>query len=244
MHSFYNFAVDPEALVKSQTLKGYNKELARQANTEEAVQKYQVLDPKGVDEDYSGLFKSPLYYGAGVEFLAHNYFDFFDSDYNLKEIISMDDYDNPQRDIGSDIHALSQKKNKYKRQGVITRPGSPVRIQVKGTLNPTKEHMTNDGSRIMNFVGSSLAEACITQTAYQMRLILFTLGKGIHYRLVDNTFKKIEVVNNREISNKVDNNPFFWNRVRESFGLPLLEILYPTDPEGAAIKMELDGLDI
>jgi hypothetical protein len=241
MHSFYQYVIDAEALVKSQTLKGFNKELARQANTDEAVAKYQVLN-RLIDEDY-GQFRSPLYYGGGVEFLAESYLDFFDSNYNLKEIVSMDDWDNPQRDRGSDHHAVSAKKEKYKTQGVISQPGSPVRIQTKGTLNSTKEHMTNDGSRIMNFVGSSLAEACKSQTAYSMRLILFTLGKGLHYRLEDNIFKKIEVINSSEISKKIDKNPFFWNHMRKRFGLPILDIAYPKDPEGNAIKMELDELD-
>ena len=77
MHSFYQFVVDAEALVKSQTLKGFNKELARQSNKAEAVQRYQVLPRQQVVEDEYSQFKSPLYYGAGVEFLSHNYFDFF-----------------------------------------------------------------------------------------------------------------------------------------------------------------------
>ena len=117
-------------------------------------------------------------------------------------------------------------------------------IQTKGTLNPTKEHMTNDGSRIMNFVGSSLSEACQSQDAYYMRLILFTLGKGLHFRLDENTGKKIEVVNYSEISRKIDKNPFFWNHIRRRLGLPTIDIARPTDPEGTAIKMELDELDI
>lgn len=241
MHSFSKYVIDAEALVKSQTLKSFNVELARQANTDEAVKKYQVLN-KSADEDYNN-FKSPLYYGAGVEFLSEGYFEFFDSDYNLKEIVSMDDWDNPEKDRGSDHKAVSQKKVKYKKQGIISQPGSPIRFQTKGTLNPTKEHMTNDGSRIMNFVGSALAEACKGQTAYSMRLILFTLGKGLHYKLDGNTYKRIEVVNYQEIRKKIDKNPFFWNYMRERFGLSKLNVPYPKDPEGNAIKMELEAVD-
>lgn len=243
MHSFYQYVIDAEALVKSQTLKGFNEELARQSNTDEAVARYQVLPRQQVVEDEYTQFKSPLYYGGGVEFLSHNYFDFFRTDYNLVKMISMDDWDNPQRDRGSDHNNHSMKKHHYKKQGVISAPGSPVRIQTKGTLNPTKEHMTNDGSRIPNFVMYALAEACANGDAYQTRLILFTLGKGLHYILKDNSFNRIEVVNNKEISKKIDHNPFFWNEVRSSFGLPILDITRPLDPEGNAVKMELETVD-
>ena len=237
MHSFHKYVVDAKALVKTNTLRGFNRELARQSNTDEAVAKYQVLNGKP-EEDYS-QFKSPLYYGGGVEFLAESYFSFFGSAYNLTDIKSVDDWDHPERDRGSDHKAVSLKRQKYKVPNIITEPASPVRIQTKGTLNPLKEHKTNDGSRIMNFVGSALAEACKSGSAYQTRLILFTLGKGLHYRLEENTYRKIEVVHNKEIAKKIDNNPFFWNHVRERFGLPKAKI-YPTkDPEGKAIKMEL-----
>ena len=243
MHSFYQFVVDAEALVKSQTLKGFNKELARQSNKDEAVQRYQVLPRQQVVEDEYSQFKSPLYYGAGVEFLSHNYFDFFRTDYNLVQMVSMDDWDNPQRDRGADHKNMSMKKQHYKKQGVISAPGSPVSIQTKGTLNPVKEHMTNDGSRIPNWISYALSEACANGYAYQTRLILFTLGKGIHYVLDNNSHKRIEVVNNKEIARKIDNNPFFWNEMRKSFGLPTLDISHPMDPEGSAVKMELDALD-
>ena len=237
MHSFHKYVVNAKALVKTNTLRGFNKELARQSNTDEAVAKYQVLS--GVSEEDYSQFRSPLYYGGGVEFLAESYFSFFGSDYNLIDLKSVDDWDHPERDRGSDHKAVSQKKMKYKGPNIITEPASPVRIQTKGTLNPLKEHKTNDGSRIMNFVASALAEACKSGSAYQTRLILFTLGKGLHYRLEENTYRKIEVVNNKEIARKIDNNPFFWNHVRERFGLPKQKI-YPTkDPEGKAIKMEL-----
>jgi len=243
MHSFYKFVNDPEALVRDQTLKGFNRELAKQANTDEAVQKYQVLNPVSLDEEYTGKFRSPLYYGAGVELLAHVYFDFFGSVYNLVQVTSMDDWENPQRDTGSDQHAFSMQKKKYHKQKVISQPGSPVRIQVKGGLNPTKKHTTNDGSRIPNFIMNALAEACATQTAYQMRLILFTLGHGLHYVLDNNSYSKLEIVNHNEIKRKIDNNPFFWNKMRESFGLPLIDIKSAGDPEGLAVIAELESVD-
>ena len=239
MHSFYKYVNDAKALVKTNTLRGFNHELARQANTDEAVKKYQVLTGAS-EEDYS-QFKSPLYYGAGVEFLAESYFSFFGSDYNLVDIKSVDDWDDKGRDRGSDHMAVSQKKLDYKTQRVISAPGSPIRIQTKGTLNPMKEHKTNDGSRIMNFVGSAGMEAILTGTAYQTRLLLFTLGKGLHFVLKENTYNKIEVVNNKAISRKIDNNPFFWNHVRDRLGLPKVKIVSPKDPEGKAIAMELFG---
>ena len=239
MHSFHKYVVDAKALVKTNTLRGFNKELARQSNTDEAVAKYQVLNGTP-EEDYS-QFKSPLYYGGGVEFLAESYFSFFGSAYNLTDIKSVDDWDHPERDRGSDHKAVSLKRQKYKVPNIITEPASPVRIQTKGTLNPMKEHMTNDGSRIMNFVGSAGMEAILTGTAYQTRLLLFTLGKGLHFVLKENTYNKIEVVNNKAISRKIDNNPFFWNHVRDRLGLPKVKIVSPKDPEGKAIAMELFG---
>jgi transcription antitermination factor NusG len=238
MHSFNQYVNDAEKLLETETLKGFTKELVKQSNTTEAVNKYQVLSPK---EDEYTKFKSPLYFGSGVEFLSFGFFDFFGSDYNLIQVTSIDDWDNPQRDIGFDLNAVSQKHKKYKKQAVVSEAGSPIYIQVKGTDNPIKEHMTNDGSRIMNFVGASLAKARKDGNIYTTRLILFTLGKGLHWALNDNTSNCVEVIGNIQISKKIDNNPYFWNHMRKLFNLPIKSISSPMDPEGKAIIMELQN---
>ena len=47
--------------------------------------------------------------------------------------------------------------------------------------------------------------------AYSTRYILFTTGKGLHWKLEQNTCDDIEVVNYQKISKKIDNNIIFWN---------------------------------
>ena len=91
--------------------------------------------------------------------------------------------------------------------------------------------MTNDGSRIMNFYANAQGRARMLGEAYKARFVLFTTGKGLHYKLEKNTFSEIEVINYNAIDKRINNNPFFWNVLYAKLGLPEIPINSPKDPE-------------
>lgn len=241
MHSFPKFCIDPEALVKKQTMKGFVTAAGKQANTDEAAFKYnQSLF--GTDEDNTG-YKAPRYFGAAWEYFRHVYMDVYGSEYNLYGVFSNDDWDNPQPDRGGDGGASSRKKKNYPKLEIQTEPGSPVYFQDKSTENWTKEFMTNDGSRIMNYIGWAQSDARKRKASYQARYILFTSGKDLHYKLKENTCNIIEVINGKHISNKSDGDQVFWNELRRHFGLAPLPVQTPIDAEARIIEAANKELD-
>jgi len=242
MHSFTKFCINPEALVKKQIMKGFVTALGKQANTDEAAYKYNQ-SAFTTDEDYKG-YKSPRYFGAGWEFFRHVYMDVFGSEYNLYGVTSNDDWDNPLPDIGWDGSAFSRKTKFYKPLEIQTEPGSPVYFQDKATENWIKEYMTNDGSHIMNYLGSAQANARRRKASYQARYFLFTSGKGLHYKLEENTSKIITLLNGSHISRKCDGDQVFWNELRRHLGLAPLPGQTSIDAEARIIEEANKEVDI
>ena len=241
MHSFPKFCIDPEALVAEQTMKGFLKAAGKQANTDEAAYKYN--QSVFTAEEYEKGYKSPRYFGASWEFFRHVYMDIYGSEYNLYGVYSNDDWDNPQPDRGGDGGASSRKQKLYKNLEIQTEPGSPVYFQDKATENWIKEFMTNDGSRIMNFMGWAQSDARRRKASYQARYLLFTSGKGLQYKLNENTSKIIEVFNGKHISNKCDGDQIFWNELRNHLGLAALPVVSPVDPDAQIIDLAIKKLD-
>lgn len=233
MHSFTHFCIDPEALVRKQTMKGFVTAAGKQANTDEAAFKYNQPIFMS-DQDYNG-YKSPRYFGSAWEFFRQVYLNVYGSEYNLYGVWSNDDWDNPITDQGGDGGAYSRKKKHYRPLEIETEPGSPIYIQDKATENWIKEFMTNDGSRIMNFIGWAQSDARRQKVSYQARYILFTSGKGLHYKLDNNTNKIIDVINGNQISRKCDGDQVFWNELRSHLGLSPLKIPTSIDVEASII---------
>jgi len=241
MHSFPQFCIDPEALVKKQTMKDFVKEAGRQANTDEAASKYNqnLFD---IDEDYKG-YKAPRYFGAAWEYFRHVYMDVYGSEYNLYGVYSNDDWDNPLPDRGGDGGASSRKKKHYRKREIQTEPGSPVYFQDKATENWVKKFMTNDGSRIMNYIGYAQADAFRRKAAYQARYLLFTSGQGLHWKLKENTCDIIEVIDGKHIGDKSNGDQVFWNELRRHLGLSPLLVETPIDAEARIIEAANKELD-
>lgn len=240
MHSFNKYVIDAEALVKDQTLKGYLTQLGKQAKTDEAFNRYELSTQSNPYEADTQKYKSPKYFGAGGEFLAHNYFDFFGNDYNLVEYESVDDWDDPKKDGGTDGYAKSQKEKSYHKQFTKTKPGSKVFIQVKTTENGGKVFMTNDYSRIPNFCMNAMSSSIVSGGANQDRYLLLHTGLKLHYRLVENSNNLIVEIGRKEIAKKVDHNPFFWNQVRKSFGLQSLDVKTTPNPEYVSVMRQIN----
>jgi len=238
-HSFGKYCIDPTPLVKKGTLKGFSDALLKQSNLVEALVPYHDHHP---EEDEGKLIKAPKYFGAGGEFLAETYFEVYGVEYNLCDIVSYDDEEKSRRDGGVDHDARSRKTKIYKEYlNTKAVPGSPIYINTKTTVSPVKVHTTNDGSRIMNFFGHAQAKARAIGCSLSARYILFTTGKGLGLALTQNTFGLIQIVNYNEIKRHIDNDPIFWNRVREKLGLPKEALpLPPMDPEYKAILAEIE----
>jgi hypothetical protein len=55
--------------------------------------------------------------------------------------------------------------------------------------------------------------------AYTARYVLFTSGKGLHYKLDNNSNGMLEVIGFNEISKLIDGNVAFLNKLRVMVGL-------------------------
>jgi hypothetical protein len=233
-HSFGKFCIDKQALVEKETLDGFLKALLKQSNQDDALIPYHDQIP---EEDNGKLIRAPRYYGAGTELLSECYFEEYGRDYNLTGIKSYNDEEVVRKDGGVDQEARSIKSKHYSnRLNTLAKPNSPIYIQCKGSLNPTKEFTTNDGSRVMNFYGHAQGLARAEGQSYNARYILFTTGYKLHWVLEQNTFNMIEVVNYNNIKKRVNGDRIFWNRLREKFGLSTLDLSKgPVDPEYKSI---------
>jgi len=237
MHSFSKYNVGAEQLVAKQTLKHYLAVLFKQANSPEGAIPYNDVEPSDDQK-----IKAPRYYGAGGEFLSYIFFKTFGHAYNVHNVLMTDDVEVAKEDGGCDGEAACRVSKLYDRKTmkILTSPGSPVFIQVKTTTNSQREFTTNDGSNIMNFFGNAQMKAAITGHSFQARYILWTTGKSLGWKLVENTGGFIEVISYSEIAKKIDNDPVFWNNVREAFNLPILPTPISTaDPLFIAMQQEI-----
>lgn len=243
MHSWFKYCTDPAAFAKVTTLRKFIETMRKQANTDIALVPYrETVRLEDYDDiEFTGALKAPRYFGAGVEALAETFFEVFGSEYNVQGYSSQDSVEVDVEDTGYDAVAYTSKQKNYGKQiRKICQPGNHVYIQVKGTLNPTKEFMTNDGSRIMNFYANAQGRSRMMGEAYKARFMLFTTGKGLHYKLEANTFDEIEVINFSMIDKKINGDPFFWNAFFVKMGLPAIPIEFVKDPEYLSLEAELE----
>ena len=215
LHSFPDYCIGKDLLANSQTVAGYLDTLDSQSRNSEAKRKY--ISP--AEED-----RSIAYFGAGGEFLAHCYFEYFYKEYNLHEICSVDGRGMSKRDKGWDIEAKTLEERKH-RKIVNAKMDSLVYIQVKTMTDPKYIHKINDGSRIMNFVGASAMDAISREQGHSARFVLWTTGGGIDRILDDNTCKRIEVISRNEIASYIDDNTRFWIHVKARFGIDSTKIV-------------------
>jgi hypothetical protein len=244
-HSFFKYCIDPTVFDNCTTLREFLQQLKKQSNDDKAKVPYREdLKANQTEDDDLKTIKAPRYFGAGVEALAEVFFETFGlSDYNLGNYLSQDTIEEDLEDIGYDATAITAKEKKYGKVIEKLVPAmSPVYIQVKGVLNPTKEHTTRDGSYISNFIMASVMDAMSKGQCYSARYVLFTTGKGVHYKLDNNSKKCLEVVGYQKISKKIDNNIIFWNEFRDKIGLPALSIIGHKDVEWETMNKKVDKL--
>ena len=230
MHSFGKQAPMRSKLLEGNTLKEFVKSARVLSEDKKAIKVYETSDWKDLVK-IKGSW-SPHYFGAAVEFLCETYFEVFGAKYNLGNIRSADSYEDAEDDGGVDHYAesLAHKPLKGAQNYRRAEPMAPVYIQTKGTLDPRKEFTTNDGARLPNFFMNAQAQALEEGAAYTARYILFTTGKGIHWRLDNNSGGMAEVINFREISKNVDGNVVFWNALRKKAGVKQQKVTRTIDP--------------
>jgi hypothetical protein len=195
-------------------------------------------------KDYGSDQSCPTYFGMCVEWLAGHFLNHYGHLFNIKEVHMNDCEDNTTEDYGIDGIGVSVKEKMDPRTGRKILKGSPVYIQVKGTLNKTKEHKPNDGSRLPNFGMNAISSAIIEGKAYQARYIVFTTGAGLHYSLDKMSNNLLEVIGYRKIKALINDDMVFLNILRNSVGL----ITFPSlssnvDAEYAIIQKEILELE-
>lgn len=210
-HRFPDRCLDGGALVVRKTLRTFVKALGEQAKTQAAADAYSEPPRAKYRKDRShgkqGLL-SPTYFGEGGEFLRHCYFEFFGRSHNLEGVWSLNaSHGSIPEDLGWDGGAVSIGR------------GDPIYIQDKTTGKHASRHEMNDGSRVMNFVGSAAMHAIASErdgngtVATNARFILWTTAKGVHRTLERRMHGMVEVVGCERISRDVDGVEGFWDFV-------------------------------
>lgn len=227
MHLFAKNPIDPEVLLEKSSLKEFVKRSRLIACSLEAKKYYEGSSYKDYEGDNN---MSPAYFGNAIEFLAENFFEQFGVLFNLHGVESTSDWDSTEIDSGIDHTAFTLQPKKYGK-AIAAEPNAPVFIQTKGTLRKDKMFTANDGSRIPNFMTYAQSQARIQGFAYQTRYILFTTGKGIHYRLDQMSGNSIEVINFNKIAKLIDGNEVFFNQMREALGVKQNNVVGRIDGE-------------
>ena len=235
MHSFTKKVVHAEELLSGSTLKDYIKKARKLSATDEAIYVFHAGNYKEYMDNDSW---SPAYFGGAGELLCETFFEEFGHLFNVADIRSVDDFDNAEIDSGVDHYAVSIKEQKYKKSNRKAILGSPVYIQTKFSMNSSKEYTTNDGSRLPNFFMNAQVKALQASQCYQARYIIFTTGKGLHYKLKNNSGDIAEVINFNKIKKLVDNNEIFWNKMRAKCSVKEVPIIGKMDPEARCILDE------
>lgn len=238
MHSFGKQAPHRDQLLAKNTLRDFVKTARKLSETKEAIKVYEVGNYKDSIDINGNVISgswSPHYFGAAVEFLCETYFEVFGAEYNLGNVRSTDSYEDAETDTGVDHYAesLTHKKLKGAQNYRRAEPMSPVYIQTKGTMDPRKEFTTNDGARLPNFYMNAQSQALEEGAAYTARYILFTTGKGLHYKLDANSGGLTEVIAFNDIKKRVDGNTTFWNALRKKAKVSQQKTEAPVDPHAA-----------
>lgn len=233
-HTFENRCIDFEPLLAKTSLAGILKVAKKQAHTKEA---HERTDPTyKTADDYTDAEPGfcPAYYGEFTEWFAAHFLNHYGFRFNMHGVEMIDSVGSVEEDLGTDGRGLTIKDQRHASISAITHtPGSTVHIQVKGSLNPTKEHKANDGSRLPNFIMNAVTNSIVAGHAYQDRYVLFTTGAGIHYVLEKMSNNILEVINYKKIKKLMDGDTVFLNVMRKSVGLDPL----PYEP----LKMDAEA---
>lgn len=222
-HVFVNHCVDfdqllnPNNWVAGKTLDKFLLVLDKQSKTAEAKLRVDFANAANYSDDQN----CPAYFGMGVEWLAWHFLNHYGRNFNIEGVQMTDSEGSADEDYGVDGvgRSIIDTKTKFRNTNRRATKGSEVYLQVKGTLNRTKQYKPNDGSRLPNFCTNAMATAITSSKAYQARYIVFTTGAGLHFAMDKMCRGLLEVVNYRDIKAHMDTDFVFLNKLRTSAGL-------------------------
>lgn len=217
---FEKICIDFADILQQSTLTNMLKVVNKQSKTEEAKKRTDFLHYKDYNQDES----CPMYLGLFVEWYAYHWFEHFGFLKNISQVQLSTVTNSTTVDLGVDAQGITSV-NINKKGRITPIKGSPVYIQIKGTLNKSKTYCANDGSRLPNFVTNATTSAITSGYAYQARYILFTTGNGVHHTLRAMWNEIVEVINYQKITELADYNCSFINNMRKSVNLPKIIIL-------------------
>jgi hypothetical protein len=237
-HIFVKHCIDFESILLESNLDKMLKVVFKQSKTEEARLRVDFANYKDYDTDEW----CPAYFGMFGEWLCWHFLNHYGHLFNIEAVEMGDSIDSSVEDYGTDGEGRSVKDQLMKTTFRKAVKGSPVYIQVKATMNKTKEYKPNDGSRLPNFGMNAMSSAIRAGQAYQGRYIVFTTGAGLHYALDKMSNGMLEVVGYKKIKALMNDDTVFLNRLRTSVGLAEYPVTLSTiDPESTLIRAELDN---
>jgi hypothetical protein len=236
-HIFTNHCVDFEPILQSANLDAMLKVAYKQSTTQLARMRVDFANYKDYDTDQW----CPIYFGMFGEWLCQHVLTHYGHIFNIESVTMTDSEGSNTQDYGVDGVGLTVKDKVMKSTGRKATKGSPVYIQVKSTMNKTKEYTPNDGSRLPNFGMNAMSSAITGGYAYQARYIVFTTGRGLHYSLQTMCNNMFEVIDYKQIRALINNDAVFLNYLRNSVGLLPFDVnLSPPDPEAQLISSLMD----
>lgn len=238
-HVFENYCIDFDALLREANFSKMIRAAHKQSKELEAKVRADFPHYK----DYGVDDSCPMYFGMFFEWFSAKLLNHYGHLWNLRDVSMLNEVGNADEDGGTDGHASTMMERRFAQKTRVTKVGSPCFLQVKGTLDPTKEFKTNDGSRLANFMMNALSTAVVTGAAYHARYIVITSGKGLHYKLDNNSNKLMEVIGYAEISKLMNGNVSFLNALRESVGLKALPLPPAEMDAEAAFNIQLNSVD-
>jgi hypothetical protein len=222
-HIFENICIDFEQILSEPNIKTVLNAVRKQAESEEAIRRTNIASYKDILKEDSPW--SPKYFGLFVEWLAQEFLNFYGGFFNLYDCQMIDSEGSSERDIGIDGTAVATcDRTNAKVKTIKSSLGTPIYIQVKGTLNHRKEFSPNDGSRLPNFYTAAMSRAIQEGHAYKARYLIFTTGAGLHYTLENMSHCIAEVIHFGHIRKFFDDDYLFLNKLRIKVGLEPINI--------------------
>jgi hypothetical protein len=232
-HVFTHRCIDFKPILEEANLKKMLKVVFEQSKTEAARKQVDFAHYKDYDTDEF----CPIYFGMFTEWLAWHFLNHYGHIFNVQGVEMTASIGSSEKDYGIDGRGLCVKDQLLNSTGRKCVNGSPVYVQVKGTINSNKEYQANDGSRLPNFATNAMSDAIRSGYAYQARYLLFTTGKGIHFSLDEMTNKMFEIINFKIIKRLMDKDTAFLNRLRSSVNLSEFPLeIAAIDPEAQFIQ--------
>lgn len=151
-HVFTARCIDFEPILKEANLKKMLKVVFEQSKTEEARKRVDFTNYKDYDVDEF----CPIYFGMFVEWLAWHFLNHYGHVFNIQGLEMTSSIGSSEKDYGVDGRGLCIKDQLLTSTGRKSVNGSPVYVQVKGTMNSNKEYQANDGSRLPNFATNAI----------------------------------------------------------------------------------------